>query len=177
MVALVALVGCTASGDKIGPLGGPGDPGQICNPLRPGQVLSYGFTGIRNSGHSTVMIDRVGLADIRGLKVIAAYVVPGTSRFLYGSAYGYPPVRPLPSGIDWAARQRADGAKLPPMKLSQEDSLLLVIKPIGHRGAASGVDIWYHADGQHYHLKTSTSLVTFDRRACAEPHPVRSSVA
>jgi hypothetical protein len=163
---VTALAGCSASSSGTGPLGGPGDPGQVCSPLRPGQVLSYGFTGVRNSGDVTVVIDRVGLADARGLRVLAAYVVPGTSNFLYGINRGYPPELPLSPGVDWAARQKADGATLRPMKKSLEDSLLLVIKGTGRRGTAKGVDIWYHAGSQQCHLQTATSLLTVDQPKC-----------
>jgi hypothetical protein len=167
LVLLASLAGCSSAGSSgAGPLGGPGDTGQECVPLRPGQVLSYGFTGLRNSGHATVVIDRAGLADARGLRLLAAYVVPGTARFLYGVYRGYPPARPLSPGVDWAARQNADGARMLPMKASRQDTLLLVIKATRLRGTARGVDIWYSVNSQHYHLQTATSLLTLGRRHC-----------
>jgi hypothetical protein len=134
--------------------------------MRPGQVLSYGFTGLHNPGPATVRIDRVGLADPRGLRQLAAYVVPGRN-ILYGVYRGYPPARSMSPGVDWAARQRARGAKLRPMTkssangtITEQDTLLLVIKLTGSKGTAKGVTIWYQAGGTKYFLQTATSLVT-----------------
>lgn len=163
MLAVAALAGCSSS---VGPLGGPGTPGQLCSPLRAGQVLSYGLTALRNSGNVPVVINRVGLVDARGLRVLAAYIVPGTSNFGYGTWVGYPPAHPLPPGVDWSARERAKGAVLRPMKKSQQDSLLLVIKSTVYRGRAKAVGIWYSAGGSQYYLQPSTSLVTVDRSSC-----------
>jgi hypothetical protein len=137
--------------------------------MRPGQVLSYGFTGLHNPGPATVRIDRVGLADPRGLKQLAAWVVPGHSvngvSFLYGVLRGYPPARSISPGVDWAARLRARGALLDPMKkpvdhtITQQDTLLLVIKLTGRKGTAKGITIWYQAGGTKYFLQTATSLI------------------
>ncbi|SRR5712691_7606270 len=167
VVIVTALASCTSVSASPGPLGGPGDPGQVCTPLRLGAVLSYGFTAFRNSGDSTVMIDKAELTDPRGLRVIAAYVVPGTARFAYGVESGFPPERPLPPGVDWSARQNASGAQVPPMTKSQQDSLLLVVRATAHRGSAKGVSLWYHTSHQQFFLQTNTRLLTVDRPSCA----------
>lgn len=134
--------------------------------MRPGQVLSYGFTGLHNPGPAIVTIDRVGLADPRGLRQVAAYVVPGRN-VLYGVYRGYPPTPYMSPGVVWVARQRARGAILRPMRKAsangthiQQDTLLLVIKMPRRRGTAKGVTIWYQAGGSKYFLQTATSLVT-----------------
>jgi hypothetical protein len=165
VVLLACLAGCSSAASN-GPLGGPGDRGQECVAVRPGGVISYGVTPLDNHGPVTVVLDHVGLADPHGLRVLAAYDVPGPSNFLYGLYLGYPPGHPLAPGIDWAAHRKAAGAKLPPTKKSRLDSLLLVIKATGRRGTASGVDIWYRAGSKQYFLQTATSILTVDRRDC-----------
>jgi hypothetical protein len=137
--------------------------------MHPGQVVSYGNTPLVNHGDTTVTIDRVGLADSRGLRQVAAWVVPSHTvhgnSFLYGVLRGYPPTPSLSPGVDWPARQRARGAVLRPMKKSQQATLLLVIKMPGGKGSASGVTIWYRAGGTSYYRKIDAALL-LTNRAC-----------
>jgi hypothetical protein len=58
----------------------------------------------------------------------------------------------MPS-IDWAARQRGNGARVPVMKPPREDSLVVVIKVLQTPGTARGVSVWYHDRSRRYHWR------------------------
>jgi hypothetical protein len=132
--------------------------------MQSGQILAYGFTSVQNGGAAVAVIDRVALADVRGLRVLAAYAIPITGDSLYGVLRGYPPGSRLPAGVRWTARHSADGARVPHTTGHRVTNLLLVIKSLGKRGTASGVDIWYQVGSQHYRLRTATSLLTLNRQ-------------
>jgi hypothetical protein len=152
------LTGCS-SGPAVntGPFGNGGSPGEECIGVPRGMVLSYGFEGFRNSGPAAT-IEKVDLANSHGLQVLGAYVVPITGTALYGVWFGYPPTVHIPRGVQWSQRQRADGARIPHSQGQDADNLLLVIKPTAKVGSARGVDVFYRASGQQYHLRTATRL-------------------
>jgi hypothetical protein len=151
-----APAGCSSS---VGPLGSPGDdPGQECVSLNPGQVLSYGLTEFRFSGNDPVMITRTGLVDPDGAKWVAAWIVPGSVHYGYGVARGYPPSRPLPPEVDWAARQRARGAVLKPTHGTEEYNLVVVIRLTAGKGTVKAIGVWYSAGGSSYYFQPPISI-------------------
>jgi hypothetical protein len=163
MVALVGcLVGCTSGFTfNSGPLGGQGSTGINCAPVDGrGGVLSYGFIEFTNSSASPVTITKVSLADPRGLRMLAAYVVPITGDTLYGLLQGYPPAKRLPSGVQWSERQRPNGAVIKHSPGYDVINLVAVLKPTRNPGWARGIDIYYHSsDGQRYLLRQGVQIL------------------
>ena len=158
LLAAALLAGCSSGpAMNTGPFGNGGTPGEECVEVPAGKVLSYGFEAFSNSGPPAT-IERAGLADPHGLRVLAAYVVPVTGTDLYGVWFGYPPMAHVPAGVRWAQRQRAGGANVPHSRGRDVTNVLLVIKPIARTGSARGVDVYYRSGGQHYHLRTATRL-------------------
>jgi hypothetical protein len=160
--------GC-ASGAAVntGPFGNGGSYGQECALVPAGKVLSYGFDEFRNSGNATATIDKVALADPRGIRVLAAYVVPITGHHLYGVLFGYPPAAYLPQGVQWAQRQPADGATIPRSRGRHDvTNLVLVLKPTAKTGWARGINVYYRESGQRYHLLTATRIRLITASRC-----------
>ncbi len=160
LAAGVLLAGCASDpAVNAGPFGNGGIYGEECASVPPGKVLSYGFDEFRNSGSGTATIDKVALADSRGIRILAAYVVPITGHELYGVLFGYPPAAHLPQGVQWAQRQRADGATVPRSRGSHDvTNLVLVLRPTAKTGWARGIDVYYRESGQQYHLLTATRI-------------------
>ena len=144
------------------PVATSGDRNEVCAPVRPGGVLTYALDSFINSS-SPATIERVALTDPHNLQIIAAYAVPLTGKNLYGVLDGTPPARHLPAGVQWAQRQRADGAIIPPGAYT---NLVLVLKPAGKKGTARSIDMFYRSAGQQYHFQTITSLEVLVARAC-----------
>lgn len=120
LVASALLAGCASgAAANTGPFGNGGTYGEECVFIPHGAVLSYGFEEFRNSGGATATVDKVALANSRGIRMLAAYVVPITGHDLYGVLFGYPPSAHLPHGVQWSQRQRADGATIPSVDLSE----------------------------------------------------------
>jgi hypothetical protein len=113
LLAAVLLAGCTAPAVNTGPFHGGGDPGEECASIAPGGVMGYGFEEFSNSGSATATIEKVALTDPRGLRILAAYVVPVSGHILYGVQPGWPPGY-LPPGFHWPQREKAVGARIPP---------------------------------------------------------------
>jgi hypothetical protein len=165
-VAIVAIATCLpgcSSGVifNAGPLGGEESGGINCAPVigRHG-VLSYGSIEFANSSSTPVVIDKVSLADPRGLRMLAAYIVPITGDNLYGLRPGYPPARGLPRGVQWSERQTADGAKLGHERGHVVSNLVAVLKPTRNPGWARGINIYYHSpDGQRYLLRQGLQVL------------------
>lgn len=158
----LCLAGC--SSDVIfnaGPLGGVGSTGINCAPvLGRGGVLSYGSIAFSNASTSPVHIDKVSLAEPRGLRMLAAYVVPITGTLLYGLLQGYPPEKRLPPGIQWSERQPADGATIKHSRSQDSYNLIAVLKPTRNPGWARGINIYYHSsDGQRYLLRKGLQVL------------------
>jgi len=157
------LAGCSggnaANTVNTGPFGNGGTPGTECVRLSPGNVLSYGFEEFSNNGTSQAVINKVALADAHGLRVLAAYVVPITGHILYGVLQGYPPARHLDAGVQWAERQKANGARIPPSHGHDVNNLVLVLQPTVKLGSARGIEVFYSEAGQQYDLRTATRVV------------------
>ena len=112
----LALIAACSNAINTGPFSpGPtsSDRNALCTPVRPGGVLTLGMDAFPNTGGSPATIERVALTDPHNLQIIAAYAVPLTGTNLYGVLDGAPPARHLPAGVQWAQRQRADGASSP----------------------------------------------------------------
>jgi hypothetical protein len=165
LLAAVLLAGCTGPAVNTGPFRGGGDPGEECASIPPGGVLGYGFEEFRNGGSATATIDKVALTDPRGLRIVAAYVVPVSGHILYGVQPGWPPAY-IPPGFHWPQREKAVGARIPPSPGHDVINLLLVLKPTGRVGTARSVDVYYRASGQDYHLRTVTSIRVIAARSC-----------
>lgn len=158
----MCLAGCSSGVIfNSGPLGGQGSTGINCAPVDGrGGVLSYGFIEFANSSASPVVITKVSLADPRGLRMLAAYVVPITGDTLYGLLQGYPPAKHLPSGVQWPERQRADGAIIEHSRGQDVTNLVAVLKPTRNPGWARGINIYYHSSGgQRYLLRQGVQIL------------------
>lgn len=107
----------------------------------------------------------MALTDPRNLRMVAAYAVPVTGTTLYGVLDGFPPARYIPPGVQWAQRRRAHGAVIPHSRGTQTN-LVLVLKPIGRKGTAQSVDVFYRSAGQEYHLRTHTGIEVLDGPSC-----------
>jgi hypothetical protein len=158
----VYLAGCSSGVIfNSGPLGGQGSTGINCASVNGrGGVLSYGFIEFANSSASPVVITKVTLADPRGLRMLAAYVVPITGDTLYGLLQGYPPARHLAAGVQWSERQRADGAVIKHSRGQDVTNLVAVLKPTRNPGWARGINIYYHSSGgQRYLLRQGVQIL------------------
>ncbi len=121
-------------------------------------VLTDGWPFVQNTSSSPAVIDRVGMADARGLRLLTAVAVP-TSQDFYGAQPGYPNDKLALPGFDWKQRRNAVGATIPYSTGSHKwTDLLFVLQLVASHGSASGVDIWYHVGSQHYHLRTVFGL-------------------
>jgi len=164
---LALIAACSgANAINTGPFS-PGAPSSdrndLCTPVRRGGVLTLGMDAFPNTGGVPATIERVALTDPHNLQIIAAYAVPLTGKNLYGVLDGTPPARHLPAGVQWAQRQRADGAVIPPGAYT---NLVLVLKPAGKKGTARSIDMFYRSAGQQYHFQTNTSLEVLVAKAC-----------
>jgi hypothetical protein len=160
-VAVAALAGCGSSGHPVntGPFGGQGETiGRECVPIKSGQIFTYGSVDVRNSGPQAV-IDKVALARPRTLRLLAAWAVPVTGDLLYGDQLGYPPGHMKMPGFQWAMRMKPDGAVVPHARHHNDvTNIVLVLQPVGDRGSALGVDVFYHVGSQQYHYRSGIGL-------------------
>ena len=91
LLAAAFLAGCSSGpAMNTGPLAMAAARARSASRYPAGKVLSYGFEAFSNSGPAAT-IERAGLADPHGLRVLAAYAVPITGTDLYGVWLGYPP--------------------------------------------------------------------------------------
>lgn len=89
-----------------GPLGPRENVSTACLPGRPGNANTDGLENYVNGGHGTLIIDRVSLAQPRGLKLAGAYIVPG--KYSVGTRATFPPpAGQLLRGVEWAQRRSA----------------------------------------------------------------------
>jgi hypothetical protein len=157
--ACILLAGCGGNATNTGPFGNGGSPTGECISVPLGGVISYGFVEFPNQGSSTAVISKVALDGAHGIRMLAAYIIPITGHDLYGVYSGYPPVAHRAPGVQWAHRQSADGARIPPRsKADIVNNILLVLKRTAARGTAVGVDVYYTEAGQQYHLRTNSTI-------------------
>jgi len=103
--------------------------------------------------------------------MLAAYIVPITGHTLVGDWFGYPTaaIAGQAPGIQWAQRQRADGARVPPERGHDVSNVLLVLKPVGKVGTSQGFNVYYRESGQEYHMRTSVVLKVTTGRCFPTP--------
>jgi hypothetical protein len=176
----VAVAGCgVGQGGPLShdePQGAGHDTQSIGAPC--GAVVVDGFNSLPDSSHEVAVIDRVALYKPIGMRMITAWIVPDNGS-LYGDWVGYPPAgdhHPAEPGFDWANRQHALGAHIPPTPFGGTPSapranvqLLVVIKTSGRtRSTEQGIDVWYHVDRRHYHLRTDVALIAHVEGSCQQ---------
>jgi hypothetical protein len=169
LLAAMSLAGC-GGGDPVntGPFGnGGGVTEGWCSPAPLKTYTAGGIAVIGNSGPAAV-IDAVRLDHLRGLRLLATYVVPQTGRDEFGDWNGIPSPRELPLGVQWSKRQRAQGARIPPEHGLDVTDLVLVVRLVGKVGSASGIDVYYHTADGHYHLHLNHSLELVSARICRD---------
>jgi hypothetical protein len=155
-VGCILLAGCTDSNAmNTGPLGNGGTPGEECVSMPVGRILTYGFDAFTNKGTSPAVISKASLADPKGIRTLAAWIVPVTGHDLYGLAWGFPPTRQVPAGVQWAQRQHPTGAAISP---SRQSNIVLVLELTARKGSADGIDVYYHVGSTDYHLRTATKV-------------------
>jgi hypothetical protein len=169
------LAACSSGPAMSGPFGrSGGGPGMVCTWTPPGSVLTYGLEQFPNTG-GTAKIQTVALVSPHDLRVVADWVVPITGTNLIGVHSGQPTGRgapPMAPGIQWAQRQRADGATIRHTPGSDVINIVLVIKPSGGIGSAAGLDVYYTSSGGSYLLqfpigikiKTGTGCTSSDTK-------------
>jgi hypothetical protein len=150
-----ALAGCGDPSSGDGPLGPVEADGYVCITQIDHGVVTNGNPYVQNSSHTPAVIDRVGLANSRGLQLIESIAVL-TSHVLYGAEPGYANDHLALPGFQWAQRRNAIGdvVRYSTPGTGVVTDLLFVLRPTASGGHASGVDIWYHVGSQHYHLRT-----------------------
>jgi hypothetical protein len=170
-LAAILLSGC-GGGNPVntGPFGGSnyGGEGTCSDPLPPHSVFTDSDLAFNNTGPAAV-IDKVSFTHIHGLRLVTAYTVLNLQiGGGFGDAPGPPPPSELARGILWSQRQRADGAHIPPTPKSDEVDLVLVMQLTSASGTFSGLNLYYHTRGGHYHMQVDRSLTlrTHSNQGC-----------
>jgi hypothetical protein len=65
-------------------------------------------------------------------------------------------------GVQWARRQRADGAVIPHLPGQAVYNLVLVLKPSGTVGTATTEYVYYQSGGNSYLLNLGVSVKLFN---------------
>lgn len=145
------LAACGAS-DKLsahGPFGSGGtNAGTLCDAIAPGRVWHDSFDAFPNTG-GPARIDRVALVGARHLRLVAAWVVR-TSGPLGDAGPGYPRASDFQPGFNWARRQSIPGAIVRHTHGHDLINLVIVMKPSGELGTATGVNLYYESAGTRY---------------------------
>ena len=158
VILATTLAACAASPNRIGPLGGPEAEGSVCMSDVHTTVLTDGWPAVRNTSQTPAVIDKVDMADPRGLRLLKAWAVPVVGHDLYGAEPGYPPGKVDSPGILWDQRHTANGAVVRHSTGLHQTDLLFVVRLLTGHASASGVDIWYHVGHQRYHIRTVFGL-------------------
>ncbi len=163
-VALMsALGGCSNSGpatdgplslhDSI-PLGSNCAPG--------GHSWAFGFQQFANSGHTTVVLDRVVLLRPRNERLVGSFAVPG-DRVLGVARW---PVTYHPAQPNWKNRQPVHGFRLAPGKAF---NMILGIEAVtgSQRAASKGMLVYYHdSSGNYVATGKSANIIAAIKRKC-----------
>lgn len=117
----------------------------------------------KNSGSSAVIVSKVDLAELHGLRVLGSVFVPRPSGAAIGVARGWPPR----SYRTWPEHTPATGSRILP---GHQRELLFGPEPVqGGYDRSDGVDVFYTSGGADYHLRTGTRLamvVTWPGHQC-----------
>ncbi len=159
LAAAALLATSCAASVNTGPLGKGGTSGGICQPVRPGQVVSWGQTDLFNTGSSDAIIESVSLVQPQHVRLIAAYVVPITGLLDYGDWNGPPQRVPHLAGVQWARHTRARGAHVPPRHGLPHADLVAVLKPTARVAKALALRVRYREAGTQYVMQTNFRLV------------------
>jgi hypothetical protein len=167
----VSAVGCS-SGPLVntGPFGGADwNSGFICDPLsHPGEIVTDGFIEVTDNWRGTVaVIDKISLVRPHGLKLLRAYAVRVGNDAAYGDMPGPPSVHVAGFTYpEWRHHVNAIGARVPYVRhLAFQTNLLLELKTSARKSTDQGINVWYHAGTQHYHLRTHFALEWLARPA------------
>jgi hypothetical protein len=154
VAAVLVIASCsTDPAVDTGPLGSGGIAGSICIPIRTGQVESWGITELVNSGHSSVVIDKVTLINARRVRLAASYVVPITGNLEFGSWFGYPPA-PRQKGVEWSQHAVANGARVAPHRGPRHADLVVVLRPTGSGAQVQAIRVAYQEANNRFLLQT-----------------------
>ncbi len=159
LAAAALLATSCAASVNTGPLGKGGTSGGICQPVRPGNVVSWGQTDLFNTGSSDAIIESVSLVQPQHVRLIAAYVVPITGLLDYGDWNGPPQRVPHQAGVQWARHTRARGAHVPPRHGLPHADLVAVLKPTARVAKALALRVRYREAGTQYVMQTNFRLV------------------
>jgi hypothetical protein len=152
LAAALASAGCSSSdsspatdGPLRGGVFGSATGGFDCSPGRVRKPVTFGDETFRNHGHSTVVLDRVGLRRPRNVHLVGSYAVPGVQGA--GVSRTFPPrYSGLPPA--WKHRQRVHGFRLAPGKTF---NMVLGVAATGGPPARSpGMVIYYHDPAGRY---------------------------
>jgi hypothetical protein len=161
--AATALLAGACASPRPGPLGGPGDPSNVCVPAREGHTITMGIYALENGGKIPATIQSVHLTHPHGLSMTKAWVIPivhTTGQYdLVGEQLNYPP-----RWSTWAHRQPVPGAVVPAGK-----SLNLVFgvtRTTAKTGTSGYPVVTYTAGGNTYTLTETISLVVTAKRNC-----------
>ena len=158
IVAAVAAVLATACGGSAqGPLGPAEHASAICVPAAGvGQARTDNMDGAKNTGGTTVVIDRIALASPRHIKLAGAYVIPGEHWIGWAATFP-PPASSIRPGVHWSARHQPAGARIPPGKWA---GFVLGLAPVSHATASTaGLVVFYHVGSSHYQWRSRVRVV------------------
>jgi hypothetical protein len=158
---LVAACGGVNAGQ--GPLNAGGtDPGTVCVPATAGGTVTMGGEDLLNTGSTDVVIDKISLADPKGLVWVESVVLSIANNGVGYFATYPPPVEDLAQdGLDWSKRTPAIGATVAPGPEPGTTNLVTGIHLTGGSGSSmSGLVIDYHVrNGFSYRVQTPIGLV------------------
>jgi hypothetical protein len=159
VLALLAAVlsGCGQGQLPAGPLQ-PENHVVVGQPVRRGGAITIGFDALYNKGTHPAVIDRVVIVSPRHIRLLGAYITPGTD---LGSWESFPPAIPAhgdPKSAAWAASRKAAGAVIPPHSLGGL-ALGLVVTDSAAHGSLARTDVYYHVDNTHYEWRGSQRIV------------------
>jgi hypothetical protein len=163
----LALAGCGSDSPATdGPLGGAGrGTASVWACARLAQPVTFGTEEYTNDGHSTVVLDHVGLRDHRGEHIIGAYAVPA-GNFLVGVTPGWPP-KYLGMPGTWKYRQPVHDFRLAPGK--RVNLVLGVVATTTLTGRSQGIVLDYHDPAGSYVLNDHLAMIIITRRHCTPP--------
>jgi hypothetical protein len=150
-IAAGALAGCFGPSEG-GPVTLGGDPGELCVPASPGQLVGVGEV-VHGSAGST--IEAVSLVGAAGMESQDAYIVPILDRTSLGAMYPEEE-----TSAAWRMREPAVG-----FEFDSDDAVNLVVtiqRQDAEEAAADGVRVDYENAGRDYFATGSTSYELAD---------------
>jgi hypothetical protein len=154
---LVVIVRPSASAVSLGgPLGPPGNLSTVCLPSRLGHAVTIGIQDFTNSGHDSVIVDRVTFGTPHSLRLAGAYAVPG--RYTVGVWRTFPPpAGQLLKGVQWARRRQAAGTRV---SSGGWVNVAAGIDPTRKaKDTTTGIVVWYHDGSKRYELRTNVRVI------------------